>query len=290
MKGIVLAGGTGSRMWPITQVTSKQLLPIFDKPMVYYPLSTLMLAGIQEILIITTPQDQDSFRNLLGDGTAFGVTFTYEVQPKPEGLAQALIIGESFIRNETCMMILGDNIFHGVGLGSDLARITLRLGARIFTYEVSTPSQYGILTLDKLGNPISIVEKPEKSNSKLAVTGLYVFDSEVSEIAKNVQPSARGELEITSVIEQYMRAGRLEVSQLSRGAAWLDTGTPSSMHDASTYVKVIEERTGLKIGCLEEIAFRNGWLSESQLAKRARDYRNNSYGKYIEEILQDGNF
>lgn len=285
MKGIVLAGGTGSRLWPITKVVSKQLLPIYDKPMIYYPLSTLMLAGVREILIITTPKDEAAFRELLGDGSDFGIEITYASQPSPDGLAQAYIIGEDFLSGHNSLMVLGDNIFHGVGLGNELHSSLPEKGGHIFTYEVANPSQYGILTLDTSGNPFSIEEKPLNSKSNLAVTGLYFFDGRVSDVAKNVTPSARGELEITSVIEQYLKEGELSVTSLSRGTAWLDTGNPNGMHDASSYIKVIEERTGLKIGCLEEIAWRNKWLSDQELLDRSEKLSKSSYGIYLKKLI-----
>ena len=283
MKGIVLAGGSGSRLWPVTKVTSKQLLPVFDKPMIYYPISTLMLAGIQDILIITTPRDVENFQNLLGDGSNFGVNFTFAVQPKPEGLAQAFIIGEEFLGQESCMMILGDNIFYGAGLGKQLQQTLLSVGAHIFTYEVSNPSQYGILTLDEKGIPNKIDEKPMSSSSNLAVTGLYFFDNNVCEIAKKVKKSLRGELEITEIIDTYLKKGALEVTALSRGTAWLDTGTPEALHDAATFIRLIEERTGLKIACLEEIALNNGWINKNFIKQTSKN--KNYYGKYIERIL-----
>jgi glucose-1-phosphate thymidylyltransferase len=286
MKGIVLAGGTGSRLWPITKVISKQLLPVYDKPMIYYPLATLMLAGVRDILIITTPHDRSSFETLLGDGSQFGINLSYATQPKPEGLAQAFIIGEEFLAGDSCLMILGDNIFHGAGLGHQLQETLPSSGAHIFTYAVSDPYQYGVLNIDDGGNPVSIEEKPTDPTSNLAVTGLYFFDNQVSGIAKKVTPSARGELEITSVIESYLRQDALTVTQLSRGAAWLDTGSPSGLHDAASYVRVIEERTGLKIGCLEEISFRNNWISFDDLETRAKVLGNNSYSQYLTQITQ----
>ncbi len=285
MKGIVLAGGTGSRLWPVTRVVSKQLLPIYDKPMIYYPISTLMLAGVQEILIITTPHDQPSFIELLGDGSNFGVSFSYAIQPKPEGLAQALVIAEAFLAGDSVLMILGDNIFHGVGLGMDLQSKLPNSGSHVFLYEVADPNQYGILSLSDSGVPTKIEEKPKLSNSNLAVTGLYFFDSRAPEIAKNVTPSPRGELEITSVIANYLEKSELTFTLLSRGTAWLDTGNPNSMHDASTYLRVIEERTGLKIACLEEISFRNGWIDSQQLSNLASKLGNNSYSKYLQSLI-----
>lgn len=285
MKGIVLAGGTGSRLWPITKVVSKQLLPVYDKPMIYYPVSTLMLAGVREILIITTPHDQESFVELLGDGSQFGIELSYAVQPKPEGLAQAFIIGEKFLDGKSCMMILGDNIFHGVGLGHDLINSIPKSGAHIFTYEVSNPSDYGILKLDSKGIPESITEKPKSFISNLAVTGLYAFDSKVSEIAKGVERSDRGEYEITSVINSYLISNTLTYTALSRGTAWLDTGNPQSLNDATDYIRIIEERTGLKIGCLEEIAFRNSWINANQLSVNAANLGKNSYSSYLLSLL-----
>jgi glucose-1-phosphate thymidylyltransferase len=285
MKGIVLAGGTGSRLWPITRSVSKQLLPIYDKPMVYYPISTLMLAGIREILIITTPHDQSQFKELLGDGSELGISFKYATQPEPKGLAQAFTIGEEFLAGESWLMILGDNIFHGAGLGRDIVRELPRSGAHIFTYEVSNPSDYGILEVSSDGNPISITEKPKKYVSNLAVTGLYFFDGKVSEVAKKVQPSARGEMEITSVIDHYLQSGSLTFTKLSRGAAWLDTGNPDSLNDAAAYVRIIEDRTGLKIACLEEISFCQGWMTSSQLQSRIEQYKMNSYAKYLQHLI-----
>jgi glucose-1-phosphate thymidylyltransferase len=287
MKGIVLAGGTGSRLWPITRSVSKQLLPIYDKPMIYYPISTLMLAGIREILIITTPHDQSQFKELLGDGSELGVSFQYATQPEPKGLAQAFTIGEEFLSGESCLMILGDNIFHGAGLGRDIVSALPRAGAHIFTYEVSNPSDYGILEVSSNGNPISITEKPKKYISNLAVTGLYFFDCKVSEVAKKVLPSERGEMEITSVIDYYLQLGNLTFTQLSRGAAWLDTGNPDSLNDAAAYVRIIEDRTGLKIACLEEISFSQGWMTSSQLQSRIEHYKSNSYARYLRGLIGD---
>jgi glucose-1-phosphate thymidylyltransferase len=286
MKGIVLAGGTGSRLWPITRSISKQLLPVYDKPMIYYPISTLMLAGIREILIITTPHDQPQFKELLGNGSDLGVSFQYATQPEPKGLAQAFTIGEEFLSGESCLMILGDNIFHGAGLGRDIIRELPASGAHIFTYEVSNPSDYGILEVSSDGRPLSITEKPAGFISNLAVTGIYFFDHHVSEIAKNVQPSKRGELEITSVIDHYLKADSLTFTRLSRGAAWLDTGNPDSLSDAAAYVRIIEERTGLKIACLEEISFMQGWMTIKQLHARVEQYKMNSYAKYLLRLVK----
>jgi glucose-1-phosphate thymidylyltransferase len=285
MKGIVLAGGTGSRLWPITRSVSKQLLPVYDKPMIYYPISTLMLAGIREILIITTPQDQPQFRDLLGDGSDLGISFKYESQAEPKGLAQAFTIGEKFLSGDSCMMILGDNIFYGAGLGRDIKEKLPTSGAHIFTYEVSNPSDYGILGINERGTPVSITEKPSHFISNLAVTGLYFFDEKVSSIAKNVVPSLRGELEITSVIQNYLTSEELTYTHLSRGAAWLDTGNPDSLNDAAAYVRIIEDRTGLKIGCLEEISLMQGWMSKDQVKLRIQQYKRNSYARYLERII-----
>jgi glucose-1-phosphate thymidylyltransferase len=286
MKGIVLAGGTGSRLWPITRSISKQLLPVYDKPMIYYPISTLMLAGIREILIITTPHDQPQFKELLGNGSDLGVSFQYATQPEPTGLAQAFTIGEEFLSGESCLMVLGDNIFHGAGLGRDIIRELPTSGAHIFTYEVSNPSDYGILEVSSDGRPLSITEKPAGFISNLAVTGIYFFDHHVSEIAKNVQPSKRGELEITSVIDHYLKSDSLTFTRLSRGAAWLDTGNPDSLSDAAAYVRIIEERTGLKIACLEEISFMQGWMTIIQLHARVEQYKMNSYAKYLLRLIK----
>jgi glucose-1-phosphate thymidylyltransferase len=281
MKGIVLAGGTGTRLWPITKSVSKQLLPVYDKPMIYYPISTLMLAGVREILIITTPDDQSAFKNLLGDGSNFGVTFTYAVQPKPEGLAQALIIGEEFLEGKTCLMILGDNIFHGAGLGSELSHSLPKSGAHIFTYEVSNPSEYGVLELDKNFNPVAITEKPKAHVSNLAVTGLYFFDQQAPSLAKEIKPSERGEIEITTLIEQYLKKKELTFTALTRGTAWLDTGNPNSLSDAASYIRIIEDRTGLKIACLEEIALSKGWITSSEINLATVNF----YSSYLRKLI-----
>jgi len=286
MKGIILAGGTGSRLWPITKVLSKQLLPVYDKPMIYYPLSTLMLAGIQDILIITTPHDQPAFMNLLGDGAGLGIHIEYAVQYEPRGLADAFIIGEDFLASTPCLMILGDNIFHGAGLGSDLSHSLPESGAHIFIYEVSNPSDYGILEIDKANRPISITEKPKKFISNLAVTGLYYFDNSVTEIAKNIMPSDRGEIEITSILESYLKSQKMTFTRLSRGTAWLDTGNPNSMHDASTFIRVIEERTGLKIACLEEISLANGWIDEDDVMRIAKAMGAGGYAQYLRSLIK----
>ncbi len=285
MKGIILAGGSGTRLWPLTQVTSKQLLPVFDKPMIYYPLSTLMLAGIREVLIITTPKDQNAFRDLLGSGAQLGMSISYATQARPEGLAQALIIGENFLAGSSCLLILGDNIFHGVGLGKQIGKELPVGGAHIFTYEVEDPSSYGVLTVDRNDNPISIHEKPLEGVSKLAITGLYFFDHQASQLAKTIKPSARGELEITSLLTLYLTKAQLTVTFLPRGTAWLDTGTHKSIHDASTYVRLIEERTGQKIACLEEIAFRNSWLTDDELIDNLTKIENGSIRDYLRKII-----
>ena len=286
MKGIVLAGGTGSRLWPSTFVTCKQLLPVYDKPMIYYPLSTLMLAGIRDILLICTAQDLGAFQKLLEDGSQFGVNITYKVQPSPDGLAQAYVLGAEFISGHSSLMILGDNIFHGASLGEHLEGLNQRsTGAHIFTYPVADPSQYGVLEIDSEEIPLSVMEKPKSSNSNLAITGLYFFDKEVESVARAVKPSSRGELEITSVIESYLERKDLTFSKLGRGHAWLDTGSPNSLHDASTYIKIIEERTGQKIACLEEIAFSKDWISRNTVENQIEKYRNNDYAKYLKKII-----
>ena len=281
MKGIVLAGGSGSRLWPVTQSISKQLLPIYDKPMIYYPISTLMLAGVREILIITTPHDKPQFVKLLRDGSDFGISIEYATQVEPKGLAEAFTIGEDFLAGDTCLMILGDNIFHGVGMGNELVRALPESGCHIFTYKVANPSEYGILTIDENQKPISIIEKPPITNSNLAVTGIYFFDSRVSELAKQIVPSARGELEITSLIQKYLDLNELTFTQLTRGVAWLDTGRPKSLHDAASFVRVIEDRTGLKIGCPEEIALGKGWITKSDVLKVAKKMHGSEYGAYL---------
>ena len=284
MRGIVLAGGNGSRMWPLTKVYSKQLLPIYDKPLIYYPISTLMLAGIKDILIITDKQNINLFRELLGDGTHLGISIKFEIQEQPKGIAESFLIAEKFIHNEPVALILGDNIFHGVGLGNDLNSLKVDDGARIFVYEVSDPERYGILNEDSEGRISSIEEKPKNPKSNLAITGLYFFDSEVVQKAKLVKPSSRGELEITSVLDLYMQENRIKVTKLSRGTAWLDTGTPDSMHEASMYVRIIEQRTGLKIACIEEIAYRNNWITEEELMRISMS-NNNAYGDYLKSLL-----
>jgi glucose-1-phosphate thymidylyltransferase len=288
MRGIILAGGSGTRLWPITKGISKQLMPIYDKPMVYYPLSTLMMAGIREILVITTPEYNEQFKSLLGDGSGLGIRLEYAVQPSPDGLAQAFIIGEEFIGNESVALVLGDNIFHGTGLGSSLRKNTDIDGAIIFAYQVSDPSAYGVVEFDDEFRAISIEEKPTHPKSNYAVPGLYFYDNSVIGIAKSIEPSARGELEISTVNERYLEAGRLQVQVLDRGTAWLDTGTFESMMQASEYVRVIEDRQGFKIGCIEEIAWRAGWIGDDGLAALAAPLIKSGYGRYLDHLLRVG--
>ncbi|MFA0851127.1 glucose-1-phosphate thymidylyltransferase RfbA [Curtobacterium sp. WHRI 8282] len=285
MKGIILAGGSGTRLWPITKGISKQLMPIYDKPMVYYPLSTLMMAGIREVLVITTPEYNDQFRALLGDGSSLGMDIQYAVQPSPDGLAQAFVIGEDFIGDDSVALVLGDNIFHGTGLGTNLRKNTEVAGATIFAYHVADPKAYGVVEFDDDFTAVSIEEKPTEPKSNYAVPGLYFYDNKVIEIAKTIEPSARGELEISTVNERYLEAGELGVQVLDRGTAWLDTGTFESMMQASEYVKVIEDRQGFKIGCIEEIAWRNGWIDDAQLADLAAPLVKGGYGVYLQRLL-----
>jgi glucose-1-phosphate thymidylyltransferase len=287
MRGIILAGGSGTRLWPITKGISKQLMPIYDKPMIYYPLSTLMAAGINEILIITTPDDQSQFQRLLGDGSEFGISLSYAVQPSPDGLAQAFVIGDEFIGEEKVALVLGDNIFHGDRLGSNLQRHVDVEGALIFAYHVSNPRAYGVVEFDSDLKAVSIEEKPENPKSNYAVPGLYFYDNSVVEVAKSIKPSARGELEISTVNERYLERGALQVNVLDRGTAWLDTGTFESMVQATEFVRVIEDRQGYKIGCLEEIAWRAGWIDDTQLAAAAKSLAKSGYGGYLAGLLAE---
>lgn len=291
MKGIVLAGGSGTRLYPITKGISKQLIPIFDKPMVYYPISVLMLAGIRDILIISTPQDLPGFKRLLGDGSDYGVSFSYAEQPSPDGLAQAFIIGEDFIGNDCVCLVLGDNIFHGNGLSRMLLQSVTDAEengkATVFGYRVNDPERYGVVEYDAVGNCVSIEEKPEHPKSNYAVVGLYFYPNKVVEVAKNIRPSARGELEITSVNQQFLADGELKVQTLGRGFAWLDTGTHDSLSEASTFIEVIEKRTGLKVACLEGIALEQGWIGPDRLRKVAQPMQKNDYGQYLLKLADE---
>lgn len=287
MIGIVLAGGAGTRLWPLTKGVSKQLLPVFDKPLIHYPIATLMSAGIRDIVVITTPFDAPNFRRLLGDGSHLGISFTYLTQSSPDGLAQAFVIAENHINGQKCALILGDNLFHGTGLGSQLGKFRNVEGAQIFATRVADPSRYGIVEFNNSGQVISVEEKPKSPKSSYAIPGLYFYDEEVSEIARSVKPSSRGELEITSVNEVYLNRGKLNVDILPRGTAWLDTGTFDSLHDASSYVRVLEARQGIKIACLEEIAYRNDWISKSQLFELAETYKDEVYSRYLATLTGD---
>lgn len=287
MKGIILAGGSGTRLYPITQGVSKQLLPVYDKPMIYYPLSVLMLAGIQDVLIITTPEDSASFERLLGDGSSFGISLSYATQAKPDGLAQAFVIGESFIGNDDVCLVLGDNIFWGQGFSPILRRASARKeGATVFGYKVKDPERFGVVEFDGENKAVSIEEKPNEPRSNYAVTGLYFYDNDVVNIAKSIKPSSRGEYEITDVNKAYLEAGKLCVEQLGRGFAWLDTGTHDSLLEAATFVETIERRQGYKIACLEEIAFNNRWLSKEQILLSAEKYKKSSYGSYLIDLVR----
>jgi glucose-1-phosphate thymidylyltransferase len=286
MKGIILAGGSGTRLWPITQGISKQLMPIYDKPMIYYPLSTLMSAGIKDILIITTPDDQSQFQRLLGDGSQWGINLSYEVQPSPDGLAQAFIIGEEFIGNDKVALVLGDNIFHGMDLSTSLKGCVDPQGGTVFAYEVSDPERYGVVEFDENNRAISVEEKPSAPKSNFAVVGLYFYDNDVVKLAKDVQPSDRGEIEITSINEEYLKRGSLTVTTLQQGDAWLDTGTIDSMTDAADYVRVLQRRTGIIVGSPEAVAFREGFITADQLRELAQPLKKSGYGEYLLKLAK----
>ena len=286
MKGIILAGGSGSRLRPLTLATSKQLMPVYDKPMIYYPLSTLMLAGIRDILIITTPEDAPRFRRLLGDGARFGISLSYVEQPEPDGLARAFVLGADHIGDEPVALVLGDNIFYGPGMGTQLRRFSQIDGGAVFAYQVSNPQEYGVIDFDAEGRAVSLEEKPENPASDFAVPGLYFYSADVVEVARALAPSARGEYEITDINRHYLRQGRLQVEVLPRGTAWLDTGTHDSLLDAGNYVRTIEDRQGLKIGCPEEVAWRMGYIDDDELTERARELVKSGYGSYLLQILR----